>query len=157
MTSYEKGFITKCAEYGIDGQQLLYKIAGAKLLTAPLKSPYIKKGISKSLKQILASLGIATAGTAAVAAATRGGDNSNKKPLETLSDPPLSVSSPTNTKTDLQQQSSLKSLLGTLSDLPLYTKILLGTGAVGGVGGLTYLLANRNKKKRKSNKNNDNE
>ena len=28
MTRYEQGFLTKCAEYGIDGRELLYKQAG---------------------------------------------------------------------------------------------------------------------------------
>lgn len=27
MTRYEQGFLTKCAEYGIDGRELLYKQA----------------------------------------------------------------------------------------------------------------------------------
>ena len=28
MTRYEQGFLTKCAEYGVDGRYLLYKFAG---------------------------------------------------------------------------------------------------------------------------------
>lgn len=40
MTSYEKGFITKCAEYGIDGRQLLEKIAFDKSAIIDLLKKY---------------------------------------------------------------------------------------------------------------------
>ena len=52
MTSYEKGFLTKCAEYGIDGRQLLYKKAGfgalLPLLNKVLRNKYTAK-LSKSI------------------------------------------------------------------------------------------------------------
>jgi hypothetical protein len=43
MTRYEKGFLTKCAEYGIDGRELLYK----QVVKLPKLPKYIKDRLYK--------------------------------------------------------------------------------------------------------------
>ena len=46
MTRYEQGFLTKCAEYGIDGRDLLYKQA-FKLPKLPKLPKYSKDQLKK--------------------------------------------------------------------------------------------------------------
>ena len=66
MTRYEQGFLTKCAEYGIDGRELLYKKAGIgstlKKVLSKIKRFYtypgeIKHIVSKAVKDGTTDIG----------------------------------------------------------------------------------------------------
>lgn len=130
------------------GPKLLSSASGGSIDPTPIVAGGSKKGMSKGLKALLASLGIGGAGTAATVAAMSGGDKSG-----VTVDTPISL--PTSTPT------ASKSLIETLSRLPWYSKAALGAAAtVGGVSLLDLLAGNKRSKKddsknKKKNKKNE--